>query len=272
LDDKILTAWNALMLASLAEAARTLGRDDYRQAAIRSGEFLLDNLMNEDGRLLRTYKNGESKLNGYLEDYANMIDALIELYQTTFDERWFITARDLADTTLARFPTESGGFYDTSDDHERLIVRPRNVQDNATPSGNSMIAKQLLRLAAYTGDARYDEAARQTLSPLANALREYPQAFGEAMNAVDMLVNGVAEVAIVGDPSAEATNDLLHVVTERYRPNVIVALAEDNVDGETTIPLLNYRTRRNGQPTVYVCHNFACRMPVTTADDMRGLL
>jgi uncharacterized protein YyaL (SSP411 family) len=142
----------------------------------------------------------------------------------------------------------------------------------APPSGNSVIAKQLLRLAAYTGDVRYDEAARQTLSPLANALREYPQAFGEAMNAVDMLVNGVAEVAIVGDPSAEATNDLLHVVTERYRPNVIVALAEGNVDGETTIPLLNYRTQRNGQPTVYVCHNFACRMPVTTPDDMRGLL
>ncbi len=272
LDDKILTAWNGMMLASLAEAARVLGREDYRTAAIRAGEFLLDNLRTEDGRLLRTYKDGKAKLNGYLEDYANMIDALLELYQTTFEERWFVAARELADVVLHHFPADEGGFYDTSDDHEKLIVRPRALQDNAVPSGNSMMAKQLLRLGAYTGDVRYDEAARGMLRLLVEALKQYPQAFGESLNAVDMIVNGVAEVAVVGDPSVDNTLALLQVTTETYRPNVIIALAEDDVDGETTIPLLNYRVQRGGEPTVYVCENFTCQMPVTSADDMRSLL
>ncbi len=272
LDDKILTAWNGMMLASLAEAARVLGREDYRTAAIRAGEFLLDNLRTEDGRLLRTYKDGKAKLNGYLEDYANMIDALLELYQTTFEERWFVAARELADVVLHHFPADEGGFYDTSDDHEKLIVRPRALQDNAVPSGNSMMAKQLMRLGAYTGDVRYDEAARGMLRLLVEALKQYPQAFGESLNAVDMIVNGVAEVAVVGDPSVDNTLALLQVTTETYRPNVIIALAEDDVDGETTIPLLNYRVQRGGEPTVYVCENFTCQMPVTSADDMRSLL
>jgi uncharacterized protein len=272
LDDKILTSWNGLMLASLAEAAHVLEREGYYQAAIRSGEFLLDAMLVDGDRLLRTHKDGQSKINGYLEDYANMIDALLELYQMTFDERWFAAARDLAERALAHFRAEEGGFFDTSDDHEALIVRPRNVQDNAVPSGNSMIARQLIRLAAYTGDIRYDQAARQTLRLLTGALRQYPQAFGEALNAVDMLVGGVLEVAVVGDPNAEDTRELLDVLRETYRPNVILALAPDDVPGEAAIPLLSYRTRRDGQPTVYVCRNFACQMPVTTSDEVRELL
>src|SRR5690606_17270569 len=135
LDDKILTSWNGLMLASLAEAARVLNRTDYRDAAVRSGEFLLRELMTDEGRLLRTHKGGKSKLNGYLEDYANLIDGLLELYQSTFEERWFTAARALADAVLQHFPAQDGGFFDTSDDHEDLIVRPRNVQDNAMPAG-----------------------------------------------------------------------------------------------------------------------------------------
>ena len=154
----------------------------------------------------------------------------------------------------------------------RIGVRPRNVQDNATPSGNAMMAKQLLRLAAYTGDARYDQAAEGTLRLLTEALRQFPQAFGESLNAADMLVAGHQEVAIVGAQADDTTQALLHVVTEAYRPNVITALSETNVDGETTIPLLNYRMMRGGVPTVYVCRNFACAMPVTTPDEMRRLL
>ncbi|RMF77958.1 MAG: thioredoxin domain-containing protein [Chloroflexi bacterium] len=272
LDDKILTAWNGMMLASIAEAARVLERDDYREAAVRNAAFLLDNLMTDDGRLLRTYKNGTSKINAYLEDYANLIDGLLEVYQTTFDERWFVEARRLADVVLEHFAAEEGGFFDTSDDHETLIVRPRNLQDNATPSGNAMMARQLIRLAAYTGDARYDEAARGTLRLLINAMRQYPQAFGEALNAVDMLVNGVAEVAVVGAKDDADTNALLDVVRKPYRPNVIVALSPEDVDGETTIPLLDYRVMRQGKPTVYVCENFACQMPVTTVEEVRELL
>jgi uncharacterized protein YyaL (SSP411 family) len=272
LDDKILTAWNGMMLASLAEAARVLDRADYRDAAVKNAEFLLSKLTRDDGRLLRTYKDGEAKINGYLEDYANLIDGLLELYQTTFDERWFVQARRLADRVLEHFAAEDGGFFDTSDDHERLIVRPRNMQDNATPSGNNLMAKQLVRLAAYTGDARYDEAARKTLQLLTEAMRQYPQAFGEALSAVDMLVGGLSEVAVVGQADSAQTSELLRVIQKPYRPNVIAALTEEDSPGEATIPLLSHRTQRDGAPTVYVCRHFACKMPVTMADEVRDLL
>ena len=272
LDDKILTAWNGMMLASLAEGARVLGRDDYLASAERAGDFLLENLQTDEGRLYRTYNRHTAKLNAYLEDYANMIDALLELYQSTFVEKWFIKARQLADTVLEHFTAEDGGFFDTSDDHEKLIVRPRQLQDNATPAGNTMMAKQLIRLSGYTGDARYDDAGRDVLKPLLPAMQTYPQAFGEALNASDMLIRGLSEVAIVGNPVKAETKSLLAQVREVYRPNVITALARENVDGETTIPLLNYRSMRGDTPTVYVCQNFACKMPVTTAEEMADLL
>ncbi len=272
LDDKVLAAWNGMMLASLAEAARVLGRDDYLNAAERAGDFLLEKMRSETGRLYRSYKNGTAKINGYLEDYANVIDALLELYQSTFVEKWFNEARTLVNTVLDHFRADDGGFFDTSDDHENLITRPRQLQDNATPSGNAMMAKQLLRLAAYTGDSRYEEAARAVLRPLIPAMQQYPQAFGEALNAADLLVHGIHEVAIIGNPVQEATEELLNTVRKPYRPNVITALARGNVDGEANIPLLSYRTMRNDQPTVYVCRNFTCQMPVTTADEVATLL
>ncbi|MFO7321789.1 MAG: thioredoxin domain-containing protein [Chloroflexota bacterium] len=272
LDDKILIGWNGLMLASLAEAARVLDRADYYDAAVRNAEFLLDNLRTPDGRLLRTYKDGEAKIDGFLEDYAALVEGLLELYQTTFDERWFVEARRLTDHVLAHFRAIDGGFFDVSDEHEQLIVRPRNVQDNAVPSGNSIMAKNLLRLAAYTGDARYDEAARGSLRLLSEALRQYPQAFGEAMNAADMLVRGQTEVAVVGDSEHPATGELLAVVQKPYRPNVVVALSPNDVPGEATIPLLSYRAQQNGKPTVYVCRNFACQLPVTTPGEVELLL
>ncbi len=272
LDDKILTAWNGMMLASLAEAARVLDRAAYREAAVRNADFLRRALRTDNGRLLRTHKNGESKINGYLEDYANLIDGLLELYQTTFDERWFVEARRLADVVLEHFAADDGGFFDTSDDHERLITRPRNMQDNATPSGNNLMAKQLLRLAAYTGDPRCDEAARKTLGLLSEAMRQFPQAFGEALSAVDMLVTGLSEVAVVGARTSDHTEELLRTIQQPYRPNVIAALSPDDVPAEATIPLLSYRTQRSGQPTVYVCRNFVCKMPVTAVDEVRQLL
>jgi hypothetical protein len=272
LDDKILTAWNGMMLASLAEAARVLDRGDYGAAAVRSADFLLRQLRTADGRLLRTHKNGQSKIDAYLEDYASLIDGLLELYQTTFDERWFSEARRLADTVLEHFPAADGGFFDTSDQHEALIVRPRNLQDNAVPSGNALMAKGLVRLAAYTGDARYDEAARGLLSLLANAMRQYPQAFGEALSAADMLISGLAEVAIVGAPNDAHTQDLLAVAQKPFRPNLITALAPSDMPANATIPLLSYRTLRDGQPTVYVCRRFACANPVNTTAALEELL
>jgi len=272
LDDKILTSWNGLMLASLAEAARVLKRDDYLEAARRAGAFLLNQMVDENGRLYRTHKDGRSKLNGYLEDYANLIDALLELYQSTFEEDWFAAARRLADVALTHFPSDDGGFYDTSDDHEALIVRPRNIQDNVTPSGNAMMAKQLLRLAAYTAEPRYDEAAREVLRKLSDAMRQYPQAFAESLNAADMLIQGIAEVAVIGDRGDGATSEIMDVLHQPYRPNLISAFAEDDVDQHEFIPLLNARKRLDGKATAYVCRQFACKMPVTTAAETAALL
>ncbi|MBE0690411.1 MAG: thioredoxin domain-containing protein, partial [Anaerolineae bacterium] len=271
LDDKIVTAWNGMMLASLAEAARVLKQRSYRDAAIRSAEFLLGE-MQPDGQLLRTWKDGRAKIKAFLEDYANLIDGLIELYQTTFDPRWFAEARRLADVVLARFSADDGGFYDTSDSHEQLIARPRSLQDNATPSGNTMMAKCLARLAAFTGEGRYDVAAHSVFAPLAAAMRQYPQAFGEGLSAADLLVRGIDEVAVVGEPADERTRALVDAVHQPYRPGVITALAGSDVSGEAEIPLLSFRTQKGGVPTVYVCRNFACQMPVTTPDAVSKLL
>lgn len=272
LDDKILTAWNGLMLASLAEGARVLNREDYRVAALRAGEFIRASLLVDGDRLLRTSKNGQSKLNGYLEDYANVIDAFLELYQTTFDERWFITARALADRVLAHFGADEGGFYDTSDDHETLIVRPRNVQDNAVPSGNGMMYKQLLRLYAYTGDARYEQAALNGLKLLANAITEFPYAFGESASAVDMLVNGIQELALVGDPTSAEMRAMLDAAFAPYRPNLVTALTPAPLGADAVIPLLADRPMRDQHATAYVCQQFTCQMPVTTRAALEGQL
>ncbi len=272
LDDKILTSWNGMMLASLAEAARVLDREDYLQAARRGGEFLLDKLVSAAGRLLRSYKDSHSKLNAYLEDYANLIDALLELYQSTYEDRWFVEARRLADVVLQRFPADDGGFYDTSDDHEKLIVRPRNLQDNVTPSGNAMMAKQLLRLVAYTGDARYDEAARGVLRKLSDAMAQYPQAFAESLNVLDMLVAGIAEVAIIGEMTSKSMTEILSSLRKPYLPNLITAYAAQDVALHPAIPLLNHRVKRDGKTTVYVCRKFTCNTPVNSAAEMAALL
>ncbi len=272
LDDKILTSWNGLMLASLAEAARVLERNDYLHAAKLAGTFLLENMVDERGRLYRTHKAGRSKLNAYLEDYANMIDGLLELYQATFEEHWFIEARRLADLVLDHFDANDGGFYDTSDDHEDLIVRPRNLQDNVTPSGNAMMAKQLLRLASYTGDARYDNAARAVLKILTDAMRQYPQAFAESLNATDALVNGIVEVAVVGDRDTEEARDIFALLNRLFRPNLVTALARKDVAEHESIPLLSHRKMLEDRTTVYVCRQFACRLPVTSAAEVDALL
>jgi uncharacterized protein YyaL (SSP411 family) len=269
LDDKILTAWNGMTIASLAEAARALGRADYRAAAIRAAEFAL-NLLRRDGRLLRSYKDGRAQLNGYLEDYACLIDGLIQLYQTTFAARWLQEALSLTERVLTHFRAADGGFYDTSDDHEQLITRPRNLQDNAVPSGNSTLAKVLLQLAAYTGEARYSAAAEAILAPLAGALREYPLAFGEALNAVRLLVHGVQEVAVLGVADSPETAALLQVLHTGYYPNAVIAHSE--VDSADFPPLLAGRSLLNGLPTAYVCRHFACQLPVNTPEALRAQL
>ncbi|HET7088388.1 MAG TPA: thioredoxin domain-containing protein [Anaerolineae bacterium] len=266
-DEKVLTAWNGLMLAGFAEAARAMKRDDYRQIAVRSAEFILREMRTPEGRLLRTWKDGSgAKLNGYLEDYTHLIEGLLELYQATFDSRWFVAARELAETMIAHFAAPDGAFYDTSDDHEALVIRPRDLQDNAVPSGNAMAATVLLKLGAYTGETRYTEIAERMLTGLHGALQQYPTAFGQWLVAYEFAAGSPKEIAVVGDPESADTGAMLDVIFEGFRPHQVVALKRP---GEASpIPLLDYREQIDGKATVSVCQHFACQMPVTEPRDL----
>jgi hypothetical protein len=271
-DEKIVTAWNGMMLAAFAEAARVLGADDYLEAALANARFLLREMVGPDERLLRAHKDGASKINGYLEDYAHVIDGLLELYQVTFDKHWFVEAQRLADIALKHFRAEDGGFYDTSDDHEALIVRPRSVQDNATPSGSAMIAYELLRLTGYTAETRYEDAALSVYRALGSALAEYPLAFGEMLIGLDMALRRPVEIALIGDPADERTAALLDVVRARYRPLAVLALSPTNAESGAVPALLRTRTLRDGAPAAYVCENFVCAAPVTTPEALTEVL
>jgi hypothetical protein len=258
LDDKVLTAWNGLMLAAFADAARALDRADYREIAIRNAEFLFEHMRGGDGRLLRTWKSGsKAKYNAYLEDYAFLAEGLLSLYETTFDERWFCWARELADSMLAHYAdAEHGGFFDTRDDHEQLIHRPKDVQDNAIPSGNAMAAHVLLKLGLLTGEARYWDSAEQATRSIGALMAQYPSGFGEWLNAASLILGGPREIALIG--GEEQIAPLLEVVRSHYRPLQVVAAGA----GET-VPLLAHRPQVNGTGTAYVCRGFVCDAPVT---------
>jgi uncharacterized protein YyaL (SSP411 family) len=275
-DEKVLTSWNGLMLAAFAEAARALDRDDYRLVAEHNAEFLLRELRQENGRLLRTWKAGEAKLNGYLEDYSYLIEGLLELYQTTFDPRWFVAAQELAETMIAHFQAPEGGFFDTSDDHETLITRPRDLQDNATPSGNAIAVTALLKLAGFTNDLRYVDIAHQALVQMQPIMSQYPLGFGQWLQALSYALSQPREIAIIGDPEAADTQALLNVVRGGYRPFQVVALGGPSAH-TSDVPLLRNRGLVEGQgeharPAAYVCRAFACQAPVTSPLALEQLL
>ena len=270
-DDKVLTAWNGLMLVAFAEAGRALDRDDYRLVAERSADFLSRELRQENGRLLRTWKAGKAKLNGYLEDYAYLIEGLLELYQTTFEPRWFVAAQELAETMIAHFQAPDGGFYDTSDDHETLITRPRDLQDNATPSGNAMAVTALLKLAGLANKLRYADMAHQALAQMQSLMAQYPLGFGQWLQALAYALSQPREIAIVGDPQAAGTQALLSVVRSGYQPFQVVALGEPTAQCPA-VPLLRDRGLLDGQAAAYVCRAFTCQTPVTEPEGLRAQL
>jgi hypothetical protein len=279
-DDKALAAWNGLAIGALADAARFLrfspsaddGRAErYEAAAVRAAEVILAGLLSPDGHLGRSWKDGRATGQGVLEDYADLADGLLALYEATFDERWFTTARSLADAMLERFVDPAGGFFDTATDHERLVTRPKDAQDNATPSGGAMATLVLLRLAAYTGEARYREAAEAAIASVMPYTARYPTAFAKWLQAIDFALAPVAEVAITGDPEDEATQGLLQVALGGYAPARVVAVSRTD-GGPTEVPLLRDRPRLRGRPTGYVCLGFTCRLPVTDPDALRDQL
>lgn len=272
-DEKILTSWNGLMLRSFAEAARHLQRSDYLQVARTNAEFLLSKLAN-DGRVLRTYKDGHAHLNGFLEDYIFLADGLLALYEADLDPRWFREARRLVDEAITLFADETnGGFFDTGSDHEALLSRPKDLMDNATPAGNSVAAEVLLRLAAWTGEASYRERADEYLRSLTELMVKHPQAFGYALGALDFALSPIREIAIIGDLTQPTTHTLLNEINTRYLPNSVLACAApDSAEAVQTVPLLADRPLKNGQPCAYVCQNFTCQAPVTTGEELAKLL
>jgi uncharacterized protein len=271
-DDKVITAWNGLMLRAMAEAARALDRADYRQAAIATATFLTEQLL-ADGRLQRTWRGGTAKLDGYLEDYAALANGLLSLYEDTGDMHWFSAARSLADDMLDRFWDEArNSFFDTAADHEVLIGHPRELTDNATPSGSSLAAEALLRLAAFTGEDRYRDVAARTLLPLAGAMAEQPSAFGHFLSALDDLVGPLHEIALVGASDDPAFQSLRHMLASRYLPRTVLAYARPTDSASAAVPLLADRVLVDGRPAAYVCEGFVCRQPVTTPDALLTLL
>ena len=267
LDDKRLTSWNALMIAALADAGAVLGRDDYLQAAEAAAAFLLQTMRTPGGMLLRTYTRGEARLDGYLEDHAYTVEALLTLYEATFEPTWFTAARDLAGVMIRNFgDRQHGGFFSTSADHETLVTRRKDLEDTPIPSGQASAALGLLRLAALTGDAEYEEWARGTLALMGDLVVRHATAFGYALQALDFLHAPVREVAVVGDD----IGPLAAVVRERHRPHLV--LAGGRGDGDGGVPLLEHRSPVDGRAAAYVCERFACRAPVTSPGDLRTAL
>ena len=266
LDDKRLTAWNALAISALAEAGAVLGRADYLDAARRCAEFVLDSLRDGDGRLLRTYKDGDARLNAYLEDHAFLLEALLTLYEASFEGRWFEQARELADTMIIRFgDPERGGFFSTSADHEELIARRKEIGDHPIPSGNSAAALGLLRLAALSGEREYETQALDVLRLFAKPATQHPETFAHLLRALDFHLSPTKEVALIGDD----LTDLAATVHSSFRPHLVLA---GGPAGTEQPPLLQQRTLVDGRPAAYACEHFTCKTPVTSAEALAALL
>ena len=265
-DDKVLAGWNGLAISALAEAGRAFGEPRYVEAALGAAGFVLAELRGADGRLRRAWREGRRSGPAFADDHALLAEACLALYETTFELRWFEEARRLADELLRLFhDEEAGGFFQTGADHERLVVRPKELLEGAVPSGNSAAADVLLRVALLTGEERYERAALGALRLVREGMVRAPTAFGHALQALDLWVGPAHEVAIVGDPAAADTRALVEEVTvRRFLPNRVLAVAApDDEVARRAIPLLEGRVPVDGRATAYVCRRFVCELPVT---------
>jgi uncharacterized protein len=272
-DDKRLAAWNALMISALAEAGAFLPCRDYLDAAVACAGFVQRDLRDERGRLLRSYKDGEARIGAYLEDHAYLVEALLTLYEATFDTRWFDAARETADQMIERFgDSERGGFFTTAEDGEELVARRKDLDDHPIPSGNSAAAFGLLRLAALTGEHEYERRAVGVLRLLHRPAARQPEALAHLLQALSFHLSPVKEVALASpadDGGVEALRDLAAVVRSAYRPNVVLAGGPEGTDRPE---LMLERRAVDGRPAAYVCENFTCRAPVTDPKDLAAAL
>jgi uncharacterized protein YyaL (SSP411 family) len=263
-DEKILASWNGLMLRGVAAAARVFGRSDFNDLAIRNAEFLSREMV-RNGRVMRSHKEGVTRISGFLEDHAAVALGFLAVYELTFDEKWVERAREIADTMIEYFwDDDARSFFDTAVDAERLITRPRDVTDNATPSGTSLAVELLLHLSELQQNSEYRRRAVSTLETLAEPMTRFPTAFGHLLGCADMEIYGAIEVALVGDTGSAAFKALERAVAGRYVPSLV--LAGGKPGKASRIKLLEDRPLVDGKATAYVCRSYSCDKPVTAAD------
>jgi uncharacterized protein len=259
-DDKAIASWNGLMLAALAEASRRLDRPDWLEAARRLAEFLLGPLSDDEGRLYRTYREGRAKNTGFLEDYADVAHGLYELHVATGELRWLEEANRLARLAVELFGDEErGGFFLTPVHGEELIARQKSFDDHPTPSGNSMLAFDLLRLARIYGDGELERRAVGVFRLIRGAVTRAPQAFGHSLSGLDLHFSPPRELAIVGP----VESDVARAALEPFEPNTVVAVGPSD-----DVPLLAGKNLVDGRTAVYLCESFACQAPVTDAANL----
>ncbi|MEW6286768.1 MAG: thioredoxin domain-containing protein [Chloroflexota bacterium] len=293
-DDKILTSWNGLMLAALAEAARLIPPDDddtksaslllaplntnYHSPATRNAEFLLSALR-PNGKLRHAWREGRITNEVFLDDYAALILGLLELYQTDFQNKWFAAAKELADEMIELFSDPSGGFFDTAQGGSQLLLRPKDLQDNATPSGNALACEALLKLAEFTGQGKYRDLAEKALRLVVGMATRYPAAFARWLSAADMAGGNVKQVAVVygraeqgqSEVGGENASALIRAIQSRFLPNVVLAVSAYPPE-EDAPALLRDRPLKENKPTAYVCEGFVCKSPVTSVEELKKLL
>ncbi|MCA9121351.1 MAG: thioredoxin domain-containing protein, partial [Planctomycetales bacterium] len=272
-DDKILVSWNALMIDSMARTANILGEPKYLLAATAATEFILKEMRRSDGRLLHAWRNGKAKLDAYLDDYSFMINALVTLYEASFDERWVDEAVRFADIVIAHFSdTAAGGFFFTADDHESLITRNKDVHDSSVPSGNAMSATALLRLGRLTGRNKYQQAAQSALGYGIGVMHQSPAAAGQMLIAADMSLSPAREIVMLGiehDTLRRVANSL----AQNYIPNLVVAARTDDprTNSPHLQPIFEGKQVSDGPVSVFICENFACQAPVDDSEQIETL-
>ena len=271
LDDKVLTSWNGMMLTTLAEAGNILNKQEYIDKAEKNANFLWDNLM-KNGRLLRTWRQGQSKLLGYLEDYSHFAQGLIALYEATFNPIWIQRSIYLCDQILQLFYDPSNKtLYDTGNDHEELIIRPSEFFDGAIPCGASVATMVLLKLARLTGSSNYQNAANNVLEKLSPIISSQPEPFANWLCAIDFATSSPKEIAIIGDRNNSSTQEFLNQLRSKFIPNKVLA-GFNNLLEEPPLPLLEDKIMVNNQPTAYICQNFTCNRPTNSSDEFKKQL
>jgi len=274
-DDKVIAGWNGLMISSMAYGGAVLDEAKYTEAAARAAEFVLSALR-RDGRLRRYYRNDQAIELGFLDDYAFMIAALLDLYQATFDAKWLVEARKLAEQMIELFSDESGNaFYQTGKDAERLIVRNKPAYDGAVPSGNSVAALALSKLGQLTMAESFTERAERILDAFSAQLTQSPISLSAMLSALDFHIGPAQEIVIAGDRSRAETNEMLKLVRSRFLPNAVILLHETGDAGkdiEKVVPFIEAQTQIEGKVTAYVCENYVCKLPVNEAKALEKIL